>query len=151
MQSPFSTYPGGGRKLLGSPRSWDNCRHGYGLELQRRTGQTACAYCGIDLTNDYYHWLLMAVDHVVPSSVGKLLGIPPTFIGDCLNLVLTCSGCNSFHNRYTPTLADVPSEWTPEAFVKLRDAIFEERAALIEKRRAIEMTFFKSRPWESTA
>lgn len=73
---PFDDYPEGGRVPLGTPRNWNNCRYGYGLELQQRTAQTRCAYCDVSLVDDYYHWLLMCVDHVVPKGQAAMLNIP---------------------------------------------------------------------------
>jgi hypothetical protein len=144
-ESPFSAYPCGGRTLLGAPKQLDNCRHGYGLELSNVTAQSNCAYCGKSLTDDYRHWLLMAVDHVVPSSVGKSLGIPGRFTDDFINLVLCCSGCNGFGNRYR--VADEPKEeWTLVEFLALRDRIFAERSARIADRRQEEESFFE-RAW----
>ncbi len=64
---PFASYPEQGRKPLGRPRDLTGARRsGYGLSLQRMTGQSACAYCGLSLVDTYEHWLLMPVDHVVP-------------------------------------------------------------------------------------
>ena len=60
----------------------------------------SCAYCDVSLVDDYYHWLLMSVDHVVPSSEAKRLGIPVASYEDYINLVLCCSGCNGFGNRF---------------------------------------------------
>ncbi len=71
--NPFEVYPGAGRVLLGKPKNTSNCRYGYGLELQRLNGQTNCAYCQVSLIDDYYHWLLMAVDHVVPKGRSKTI------------------------------------------------------------------------------
>jgi hypothetical protein len=86
--------------LLGRPLTGGGCRTGYGLALQRMTGQSACAYCGVDLTASYYQWLLMNVDHVVPVAEARFLGIPSDFVEDAINKVLACSGCNLFENRY---------------------------------------------------
>jgi 5-methylcytosine-specific restriction endonuclease McrA len=145
-ESPFTAYPSGGSVLLGSPKRLDNCRHGYGLEVRDATGQTTCAYCGESLVDDYRHWLLMAVDHVVPSSEGKRLCIPGQFTGDFINLVLCCSGCNGFGNRYR-VAADPQTEWTLAEFVTLRDRIFAERSVLIADRRTKEMAFYRDH-WE---
>jgi hypothetical protein len=43
LPSSFLRYPSGDRSHPGPPRTWDNCRHGYGLDFQRLTGITACA------------------------------------------------------------------------------------------------------------
>jgi hypothetical protein len=65
---PFDSYPGGGKELLGKLRGSDGTsRRGYGLDFQRRTGQSSCAYCGSNLVENYVHWLLMSIDHVVPT------------------------------------------------------------------------------------
>jgi hypothetical protein len=146
--NPFDGFPGADRELLGGPGPWDNCRHGYGLDLQRKTGQRSCASCGLDFTGSYEHWLLMAVDHVVPTSVGTGLGIPIAYLGDCINLVLACSGCNGFANRYKPALVTTPDEWTLEVFIELRDRVFSERRGVVASRRASERAFFEARPWQ---
>ena len=60
---PFDSYPGDRIELL--PRSGGaNARREYGLKLQRLTGQSSYAYCGVSLVDDYYHWILLNVDHV---------------------------------------------------------------------------------------
>lgn len=71
---PFATYPGGGRQPLG-PWKGSNARHDYGLELMRRTGQARCAYCDADFAAAYETWLTLVVDHVVPRSLSKRLGV----------------------------------------------------------------------------
>jgi hypothetical protein len=114
------------------------------------TGQSACAYCDVDLTSDYYRWLPMQVDHVVPVSVGRSLGIPEEYIEDAINKVLACSGCNGFLNRYTP-IAEISASWSVDAFVALRDSVFVERKRNIQDRRATEIQLFESRPWEIAA
>ena len=84
---PFDRYPNGGRVLLGR-RAGDNARRGYALRLQQMTGQTCCTWCGVDLVCDYYHWLLLCLDHVVPTQEAIRLGIPLEFSDDYINLVL---------------------------------------------------------------
>ena len=144
----FETYPKGGRILLGRPKNPGNCRYGYGLELQRLTGQTACAYCGVSLVDDYYHWLLMSVDHVVPSGEAKRLRIGPEFYEDLINLVLCCSGCNGFGNRFRLPYDYRPGGlWTLQRFADLRDESFNTRLQSIANRRASEQNFFASQPW----
>jgi hypothetical protein len=146
MVMPFDAYPHGGRQLLGR-RAGANARWEYGLRLQKLTGQTSCAWCGVDLVADYYRWLLLSVGHVVPASEAKRLGIPLAFSEDYVNHVLACAGCNSYDNRYRST--HIPREaWTLEEFVALRDAIFLERHPRIAQRRARELEFFESRPWQ---
>ena len=147
---PFDEYPGGGRTRLGRLRNTDNCRHGYGLDLQRKTKQKRCVYCGVDLTHDYYRWLLLNVDHVVPKGEGRRLGIPADMLEDASNKALCCSGCNHFDNHYE--IRDVePREemaWTDDSFYDLRDRVFEERLHRVARRRAEEVGFFGGKPWE---
>lgn len=140
---PFDDYPNGGRKLLGKlkNKAKTNSRHGYGLELSETTGQTACAYCGVSFIDDYYHWLLMTVDHVIPQVEAQRLGIPEKRYEDITNLVLACSGCNGFDNQFK-----IPDDWgrprTLSQFYELRDKAFEKRRVNIEERRSEEMQFF---------
>jgi hypothetical protein len=150
---PFDSYPSSGRVLLGEPRDWTNCRHGYGLDLQQVTGQTRCAYCGLSLVDTYEHWLLLSVDHVVPRGQALALGIPRRFSEDMLNLVLCCGGCNGFGNRYAvPVVLAAPrEEWDLSAFLALRDAVFEARSNAIAARRATEMAAFNQRRWTLSA
>jgi hypothetical protein len=148
MTDPFDAYPRRGRVLLGRPRDTSGtCRGGYGLGLQRLTGQAACAYCGQSLVDDYRHWLLMAVDHVLPRGEAVRLGIPARFSEDAINLVLCCSGCNGFGNRYRCDEAP-RANWTLDEFLALRDCVFRDRDRRIAIRRAQEGALFRSRPWE---
>lgn len=145
---PFDSYPHGGRTLLGR-RSGGNARWEYGLKLQRLTGQTRCAWCDVDLVSDYHHWLLLTVDHVVPTAEAGRLGIPFDLSEDYLNLVLSCAGCNGFDNQYRSMRA-LRQAWSIEDFVALRDAVFLERRPRIAQRRHRELEFFESRPWLSS-
>jgi len=147
MDQPFNQYPEDGLKLLPRMRG-DNCRHGYGLELQRLTGQTTCAYCGVSLVDDYYHWLLLSVDHVIPVRQCHRLGLPDDWRESYSNMVLSCSGCNSFDNRYPIPWDEPSSDWTLDRFFNLRNKVFKDRKPRILSQRAKEMRFFKSRPWE---
>jgi hypothetical protein len=142
---PFSRYPGGGQQLLGKLRG-ANARRQYGLRLQRLTGERACAYCGLDLTDSFEHWLLLQVDHVVPVSVAKSLGIPVDFCQDMINCVLACSACNSFDNRFSP-LVDSQEAWTLSQFIALRDELFAIRRARIATLLTRERAFFNTQPW----
>lgn len=146
MVEPFDSYPQGGRVLLGR-RSGANARWEYGLRLQRLTGQTRCAWCGVDLVVDYYRWLLLTVDHVVPTGEAKRLCVPSGFSEDYLNFVVACAGCNSFDNQYRSMRAPQRA-WTLEQFVALRDEVFLERCPRIAERRAREVAFFEDRPWQ---
>jgi len=143
---PFDNYPAFGRQLLGrAPGA--NCRREYGLAFMRRTGQTRCAYCGVDFSSTYETWLTMALDHVVPASVCKALQVPDDWREDCANRALACAACNGFRNRYAPTF-DVVLPLTLDTFFDLRDRIFAERKDLITASHVAERTFFDDRPWE---
>lgn len=143
---PFDSYPNGGRQRLGLPKG-GNCRHGYGRDFMRETGQTHCVYCGIDLTDPYENWLTMVLDHVVPASVCKAYGIPPELIWDFSNTVLACAACNGFCNRFRHS-DDAAEVITEENFYDHRDVIFTKRKDLIADRRREERKFFEGRPWE---
>jgi hypothetical protein len=114
------------------------------------TGETACAYCGVSLVDDYHHWLLMSVDHVVPAGEARRLGIEPRFYEDAINLVLCCSGCNGFGNRYRNAV-EPRADWSLQEFLRLRNLIFAERFASIAARRIAELAFFDSQPWNDAA
>ncbi len=143
---PFERYPGEGRRQLGLRRG-ANARWEYGLQLRRKTGETTCAYCGLDLFSTYDRWLMLQVDHAVPTSVAKKLGVSFDLYEDLFNLVLACAACNGFDNRYgyVPDSAAEP-EWTAEAFVSLRDKVFSERFERIAARHIIERAFFEKLP-----
>ncbi len=143
---PFDRYPGGGAELLGRRRG-DNARHGYGLRLQRVTGISACAYCGVDLSARYHDWLTLQVDHVVPAGVARSLGIPVEYYEDMVNLVLSCSACNGFDNRYVSTGA-ARGIWDLPSFVEFRDQVFIERSARIRACHQRERAFFDTSPWQ---
>lgn len=148
MTVPFKSYPGSGREPMGPPRDpgTEGARHGYALDLMRRTGQTRCAYCDIDLTSSYEIWLMVATDHVVPSSLCKTLGISAEWRDDAANRVLACRACNEFANPYKPP-TDLSSPASFEAFCDLRDWVFADRREKILTRRETERDFFASRPW----
>lgn len=148
---PFDQYPKEEKELRTPLRNTGNCRHGYGLDLQKRTGQTRCAYCGVSLVDDYYHWLLLCVDHAVPSCETRRLKIPSALAGGLVNMVLACSGCNGFDNRHTMPEEQPRSTWTLEEFIGLRDRYFLARKALIEERRAVEIAAFDRKEWENEA
>jgi 5-methylcytosine-specific restriction endonuclease McrA len=143
---PFVSYPYRGRRLLGRVTG-DNCRHGYGLKFIRLTGQTKCAYCGLDLVTIYEDWLTMALDHVVPHSTCLAWGLPEDWREDYSNRVLCCATCNTFGNRYTPQGFKCLS--TLEEFYNLRDVIFAERKGNILCRHKEERAFFDKNPWVS--
>ena len=90
---PFDDYPEDGIGLL-PMRKGANARHEYGLALQKLTGQTECAYCEVNLTDDFHRWLLLSVDHVIPVSKCIRLGIPEEWAESYSNMVISCLGCN---------------------------------------------------------
>lgn len=145
---PFDGYPSGGRKRSGGPKDWSNCRHGYGREVMITCKETSCAYCGLSLVDTYEHWLLMCVDHVVPKSVATELAVDNSFVNDFVNLVLACSGCNGFRNRYKYSgYPERPSPWTDESFAGFRDAVFADRKRAILQRRAEEVAHYEKKMW----
>ena len=129
---PFDNYPGKGRALFGNSRG-DNCRRGYDFKLQQITGARTCAYCNLDLTDTYEHWLLMTVDHVVPTKTGEELRIFSKLPDDFSNTILCCSGCNSFDNRFELPAGVKPPE-TLDEFFDLRDEIFKIRDRRIKEK-----------------
>lgn len=137
---PFDSYPDGGRLSGRRPTNTDNCRCGYGLELYRWAKLGRCAYCGTDLVHDFESWLLTTVDHVIPTGEGQLLGVRPEWLSDFANLVLCCSGCNTFDNKYK--IPENPAVETEEQFLDLRDRVFANRKGRILERRAVEMRLF---------
>ena len=144
---PFDLYPNDGVSILPKMKL-TNCRHEYGLKLQQLTKQTECAYCGVDLTSDFYRWLLLSVDHVIPVNECKRLGIPEDWAQSYSNVVLCCLGCNGFNNRYQIHNYNLILEWTPKEFFNLRNEVFNERKKIIGDIRAREISYFNSHPWE---
>ena len=144
---PFDTYPGDGQTLL-PRRGGSNTRREDAPRLMRLTNQTSCAYCGVDLVGDYYRWLLTSLDHVVPAGQCKSMGIPDEWSDSFSNLVICCSGCNGFDNRYRIPWQEPAGKWTLASFFALRDRVFEERKLRIMSRRDEEVQLYKMRPWE---
>lgn len=144
---PFESYPGHGRQLLGRVRG-DNCRGGYGPELMKMTGQTACAYCGMSLVETYEVWLQMQLDHALPASVGRALSIPVDWYEDWFNRVLSCATCNIFDNRWSAP-AGLRTPQTLDEFCELRDAIFQQRRERVMARHLRERELFARKLWQS--
>ncbi len=142
---PFGDYPEEGRALLGTVGN-GTCRHGYGLRFMHKIGQTTCAYCGLDFAASYRNWLQMALDHVVPTRTGAAKGVRAEWLDDASNKVLACGTCNGFQNRYKITDAEVCPTSLKE-FYELRDRVFTERKALVEKSHIREHAFFDQKPW----
>ena len=141
---PFDDYPEGGLAIL-KKMGRANARREDGLWLMKNAQQDRCVYCAVSLVDDYNHWLLLNVDHVIPVQECKRLQIPVDWHHSFTNAVLACFGCNLFDNRYTidwqqPKAAD---EWTVTEFVGLRDKVFTERKVRVLKRRADEVQFFE--------
>ena len=145
---PFDSYPGKGNQLLGR-RTGANCRHEYGLRFQKLTGSTRCAYCGVDLTDEYEHWLLMALDHVVPRLVADKLRIGDEWFEDYLNSVLCCSACNHAKNRWEPRPLPAPPRSLAE-FLELRDMCFAQRREAVLQYQKDERAFYDGQPWRKT-
>lgn len=122
------------------------CRTGYGAELQRLTGQTRCAYCGMDLVDTFDHWLLLTVDHVIPLSTasGKSAKWKP-WLASIHNLVIACSACNGFANRFRPEVGGPPQ--TYDDFRSVRDRVFVCRKRLVCERRGREHQSYGEKPW----
>src|SRR5947209_8765967 len=96
---PFDSYPGKGKEKLGHTRG-SNSRRGYGLKFMRKTGQTRCAYCDLNLVASFDTWLQIALDHVVPKNACTTLSLDRDWTEDCINKVLACAACNGFVNRF---------------------------------------------------
>jgi len=87
----------------------------------------------------------MALDHVIPYSLCKSWKVAKEWREDYSNRVLSCTSCNTFGNRYSPTNFNCPT--TLEEFYTLRDRIFAERKRLILERHAQERAFFNKKLW----
>lgn len=144
---PFDSYPDAGRVPLGLVKNRGNCRPGYGRKFMQLTGQTHCAYCGLDFTASYRDWLQMELDHVVPTSLCGLLGLHAEWIEDASNKVLACRACNGFENRYKPEF-ELACPDTLADFYDLRDRIFAERKQKIARAHERARALFAARPWE---
>ena len=140
---PFDDYPGGGNTIL-KKMGRANSRREDGKWLMDNTSQYSCVYCGVNLVDDYYHWLLLNVGHVIPVGECNRLEIPKEWHHSFTNAVLACFGCNLFDNRYSIGWQEPKATgmWTVPAFVSLRDQVFKERKERILKRRGDEVAFF---------
>ena len=143
---PFDDYPEGGRTII-KKMGRANARREDGLWLMEKAQQDRCVYCEVSLVDDYYHWLLLNVDHVIPAKECTRLYIPEEWHHSFTNAVLACFGCNLFDNRYTiewqqPKAA---AAWKVSEFIALRDEVFAERKTRILSRRADEVQFFEQR------
>ena len=141
---PFEDYPNAGQTIL-KKMGRTNTRREDGLWLMDHTKQTCCAYCNLSLVDTYEHWLLVNVDHVIPTKECELLGIPKEWYHSFSNTVLACFGCNLFDNRYQIEWQQSRSsnEWTVPMLVALRDKVFQERRQRIQDRRADEVRFYE--------
>jgi hypothetical protein len=87
------------------------------------------------LIDKYEHWLLMAVDHVVPTEAGNKIRIPKKYLGSWANCVLACSVCNAFKNRSIElklpgSARGQDLSW--QQFLDLRNTTFLDRQSLIK-------------------
>jgi len=144
----FVSYPSEGRALIARVKGNGGCRCGYGLRHQQYTGQTCCAYCGLDFTSRYENWLMMALDHVVPASVCLEASIPIEWMDDHANRVLCCSACNGFKNRWQPA-EPLVCPTSLEGFFDLRDSIFVIRREHILQSQADARAFFERKLWDN--
>jgi DNA-directed RNA polymerase subunit N (RpoN/RPB10) len=138
---PFVTYPNDEMELRKTVWIGSNCRHEYGLKFIQKTHQNCCAYCGRVLTKDYYAWLTMVLDHVVPVSVCDDFNVKQEFCRSLANTVLACGACNGFDNRYRPSAKRQIT--TFQEFLSLRDEIFIDRRERIQKKHKEERDFFE--------
>jgi hypothetical protein len=92
------------------------------------------------------HWLMMAVDHIIPTHAGKERGIAPDWLEDYWNTVLCCSACREF-SELSPLETDLNCPETAEEFLVVRDRIFVEPKRAILLGHEHELAFFDSRPW----
>lgn len=135
---PFAHYPHLGRQRLGRIGT-TSAKPEYGLRLYQRTHWKWCGFCHRDLVENFELWRNLQVDHAIPASVAKKLGIGEQLYEDAFNRVLICPACNTFCNqyRYSP-----PTDWvlpqTDEEFAALRDAIFRERWELVRAANAAD-------------
>jgi hypothetical protein len=144
-RNPFGSYP---NSLKDNPRclAGTACRTGYGLMLQQITGQTRCAYCDLDISDTYDHWLHLSVDHVIPASMAKHEGWRE-WVDNADNMVICCSACNGFLNGFR-ICEDAVAPTTFEEFAALRAAVFRRKQAKALERHKGERQVFDSRPWE---
>ena len=76
---------------------------------------------------------------------GHRLGIPKSWHESYSNIVLACSGCNGFRNRYEVSWQEHRESWGESEFFEFRNRVFREKAALIEEARNSEMSFYSDR------
>ena len=115
---PFEDYPEGGYTVL--PKGWGTtARREYGHWLVER-GQTSCAYCEMSLVDSYEHWLMPTAEHVIPVADRDRLRIPTNWHESYSNIILACSGCNGFRNRYEVTCLEPRESLRESDFFKLR-------------------------------
>lgn len=140
---PFDNYPEGGATIL-KKMGRNNARREDGLWLMLEAEQKTCVYCEISLVDDYYHWLLLNVGHVISPGECARLGIPTDWHHSFSNAVLTCSGCNTIDSVYQIEWQEPQKaqDWTAQQFIDLRDRVFEERKKRILERRDGEVSFF---------
>jgi len=123
------------------------CRTGYGAHFQQLTGETRCAYCGMDLTDSYERWLLLSLDHVIPRQVIAKRGEAwREWVDNIHNLVTCCLPCNTFLNGFR-LREDRPAPASFEEFREIRDAEFTRRKQWVLERHAQEQQQYEKQPW----
>ena len=70
------------------------------------------------------------------------MGIPKSWHESYSNIVLACSGCNGFRNRYQVSWQEPKESWKESEFFELRDRVFIEKATQISAARCNEMRFY---------
>jgi len=96
----------------------------------------------MDFTESFNNWRSVVLDHVVPQSVRKSLGIRLDWIWDFSNAVLACSACNGYNNRYKPEIDSPQQQMSQEEFFDLRDRCYRERKGPIMEKLTQEEDFF---------
>ncbi len=140
---PFDCYPTTENGLFQPIWTGSNCRHEYGLKYMRLTHLHCCAYCGLDFLERFEDWLAMALDHVIPVSVCKKMGIyNKPWCYSLANAALACGACNGFCNRYS-TSSDVHIPETDQEFLEVRNIIFLARKKAILRKRSEERNDFE--------
>lgn len=145
--TPFDTYPGKGLEPIGRVPIGES-RQQMAQNFQRITGQTTCACCGTDFSEDLNQWLTMTLESVVPLPVCRRADIPGEWADDAANRMLLCAACDQL-GRSVQLGTSTEALATFEAFVEFRNAHFAERQKAIAARRRAELDFFNSRPWQS--
>ena len=122
LSDPLDRYPAFDPASLKALKN-GTFRGNYGLELYQQTGQTSCAYCGLNFVDTHNHWLYMSIDHVVPKNIAKSLKIPRDYYDSIVNWSSAAEGVMistikeilfrnllASHNQNGPLKTSSPSE-----------------------------------------